>query len=144
MEQNNYSLNLIFVVTIILGFTIAFVGSLPVFLINDIQTFQMYSSIFIIINLIISPVLVFVVFYLIGKKFDLKLNLKSSIIRLLIGAYIGHFLGYITIQFINGFWDIWSTFIASIVSSAFFFTFFIAFTALAIAYLKQNNQVPIN
>ena len=140
MEQSNYSLTFILVVILALSTVSNFVGSIPILWgLDNIQLYSMYYPIIIIINIIISPVLVFVLFYLIGKKFDLKSNLKFSIIRLLIGAYVGHFLSFNIVRFFGEYYNFWSTIVSSIVSLAFLGTFFTAFTGLAIAYLKQNN-----
>ena len=145
MEQNeNNSLTLILVAVLVLSFVSSIVGRIPILFFNfeSIQFYYTFYPIFLIINIIIHPVLVFVVFYRLGKNFDLKSNLKSSIIRLLIGSYIGYFLASNITQFIQGFddsWGILSFLIGSIVSLSFLGTFFAAFTALAIAYLKQNN-----
>jgi len=142
MEQNNnHSVTLILVVSFVLSFVKGFFGSYPIIFwgLDNIQNFLIYSPIFTLINIVISPILVFIVFYKIGKKFDLKSNLKSSIVRMLIGAYVGHFLANNIIGFFNEYSDFLSTLIGSIVSLTFLTSFFIAFTALAIGYLKQNN-----
>ena len=144
MEQNDNSLTLILVVVLVLGFVTSIVGRIPILFLNfdSIQFYYTIYPIFTIISIIIHPVLVFVVFYRLGKNFDLKLNLSSSIIRLLIGSYIGHFLASNIVQFIYGFedtWEILSFLIGSIISLGFLSSFFVAFSALAIAYLKQNN-----
>ena len=101
MEQNNYSLTLILVVILVLSFVKGFVGSYPILFWNldNLQTFQIYSPIFTLINIILCPILVFIIFYKIGKKFDLKSNLKSTIIRILIGAYLGHLLADNIVRF---------------------------------------------
>ena len=145
MEQNDNSLTLILVVVLVLGFVTSIVGRIPILFLNfdSIQFYYTIYPIFTIISIIIHPVLVFVVFYRLGKNFDLKLNLSSSIIRLLIGSYIGHFLASNIVQFIYGFedtWEILSFLIGSIISLGFLSSFFVAFSALAIAYLKQNNH----
>ena len=95
--------------------------------------------------MIVNPFLVFIGFYKIGKKFDLKSNLKSLIIRLLSGAYLGHFLSYNVAYLSVGNDSIWfdsylSIFIGSVFSLSFLGTFFAAFTALAIGYLRHNES----
>ena len=102
MEQNNYSLTLLLVVIFLLSFVKGFFIRYPIIFWNldNIQNFQMYSPFFTLVNIIISPILLFIVFYKIGNKFDLKSNLKSTIIRMLIGAYVGHFLADSIVRFL--------------------------------------------
>ena len=118
MEQNNYSLTLLLVVIFLLSFVKGFFVRYPVIFWNldNIQNFQIYSPIFTLINIIISPILLFIIFYKIGNKFDLKSNLKSTIIRLLIGAYVGHFLADSIVRFFSEYGIFWLTLIGNLVS----------------------------
>ena len=146
MEQKNYSLITIFLAILIISFVSGLLRSYPILIwdIANIQNSQFYFPIFSIINIIINPFLVFTGFYQIGKKFDLRSNLKSLIIRLLTGAYLGHFLSinvvYLIIENNSPWFDFyWVAIIGNVFSLSFLGTFFAAFTALAIAYLKQND-----
>ena len=153
MEQKGYSLNTIFLVILIISFVSGFLGLFPL-LIWENLVFQdpftrantfFYFSLLSIIGFIINPILLFIGFYRIGKKFDLKSNLKSSIIRLMTSAYLGRVVG-ITAVYLIGIFLIkeytfyWPQYLSSIFSVAFIGTFFTAFTALAIAYLRQNES----
>ena len=145
MEQKNYSLITIFLVILIISFVLGFFRNSPVLLWNIesmqdyIQNYQFYALIFSLISMIINPFLVFFGFYQIGKKFDLRSNLKSLIIRLLAGAYLGYFLSFTIVYLIRGFDFSFSVLIGSSISLTFLDAFFIAFSALAIAYLRHND-----
>lgn len=85
-----------------------------------------------VLHIIIDPVIIFILFYHIEKKFDLKLNLIPTIIRLLLGSYLGHFLAINLIL------------LSTIFSTLFLQTTFLSFSAIAIAYLKNNIEEPNN
>ena len=141
MEQKDRSIITIFVVIIIISFASSIIGSYPISILYNIkpQDFLFYSPIFSIISIIIKPFLAFFVFYQIGKKFDLRSNLHSLIIRLLTGAYLGYFFSLSIIYLIRGIDLYWPALIGSSISLRFLDTSFIAFSALAIAYLRHNN-----
>ncbi len=145
MEQKDRSLITMFLVIILISFVSGFFRSFPMVLWNIeniqdyIQHYQFYALIFSLINIIINPFLVFIGFYQIGKKFDLRSNLKSLIIRLLTGAYLGYFLSFNIVYLIRGIDLYFPTLIGSSISLTFLDAFFIALSALAIAYLKQKD-----
>ena len=146
MEQNS-SLFRLFIVILIIEFVITFLVYSKLFIpftVDNIQEFQIYNIIISLITLIINPFFVLIGFYYLGKKLDLKSNLKSLIIRLLIGAYLGQFfsitiLNLVEIYFIKEFTFYWLSYLSSILSVSFLGVFFAAFTALAIAYIKQTD-----
>ena len=139
MEQN-HSLLTIFLAILIASIVIdVFRGSF--FMFFDTSNIQLYSTnypIFVLVSILIHPFLIFILFYKLGKRFDLKVNLKPSIIRLLFGSYLGHFLGTNLIYLIIGGENYLSTLVGSIISTSFLATFFLSFSALAIAYLTNN------
>ena len=141
MDQKNRSLITIFLVIILISFVSGFFRSFPTVLwnIENIQDYLFYAPIFSLIGIIINPFLVFIGFYQIGKKFDLRSNLKSLIIRLLTGAYLGYFLSFNIVYLIRGVDLYVPTLIGSSISLTFLDAFFIAFSALAIAYLRHND-----
>jgi len=134
MKQKDRYLIMIFLVIFIMNFVI---GIIEKGLAYKWFSFHYQSS--IILSLIIISPLVFVSFYLIGEKFDLKSNLKFSIINLLSGAVLGYFLSSI-------YWYIRSEIYRSMMMLlgvnfllTIVLTFFIAFSALALAYLRTND-----
>ena len=139
MEQN-HSLLTIFLAILIASIVIdVFRGSFFMFFdMSNIQLYSTYYPIFVLVSILIHPFLIFILFYKLGKRFDLKVNLKPSIIRLLFGSYLGHFLGTNLIYLIIGGENYLSTLVGSIISTSFLATFFLSFSALAIAYLTNN------
>jgi Na+/melibiose symporter-like transporter len=139
MEQN-HSLLTIFLAILIASIVIdVFRGSFFMFFdTSNIQLYSTYYPIFVLVSILIHPFLIFILFYKLGKRFDLKVNLKPSIIRLLFGSYLGHFLGTNLIYLIIGGENYLSTLVGSIISTSFLATFFLSFSALAIAYLTNN------
>ena len=140
--ERNHSLLTILLAILIVSFVKGFFGGLPLLIFDLTNNMAMYGyyPIFDVVNIIISPFLTFFVFYQIGKKFDLKLNLMPSIIRLLLGSYVGHFLA-INLIYLLAAWRYYPSILLShILSPLFFTTFFISFSALAIAYLRNNRE----
>ena len=139
MEQN-HSLITILLAVLIASFVTGFFRAFPIMFIDisNIQFYSTYYPIFMLINIIIHPFLIFILFYKIGKRFDLKLNLKPSIIRLVIGSYLGHFvvINLIYLNVVRG--DYFAALVGSLFSPLFLETFFVSFSALAIAYLRNN------
>ncbi len=133
-EQKDRLLIMIFLVIMIIQFTINFLNYSQMFL-----PFGLCKYIISLIIFIINPVSVLIVFYKLGKKLDLISNLKTVIIRLLIGAYLGHFfsitiLSLIEINYlIEGSNFYWLIYLSRILSIPFIGFFFASFTALAIA-----------
>ena len=152
MEQKGRLLS-IFTVIFIISTVTSFLGSYYIIAYppliqltppDNIQYIQLYSTITSLSSFIVNTILTLFVFYRIGKKFDLKSNLKSSIIRLMTGAYLGQFVGInavnlIGIFLIEGF-TFYPAYLVRAFSVSFLGTFFTAFTALAIAYLRHNKS----
>lgn len=138
MEQN-HSLFTIFLAILIASIvTDVFRGSFFMFFdASNIQLYSTYYPIFVLVSILVHPVLIFILFYKLGKRFDLKVNLKPSIIRLLLGSYLGHFLGTNIIYLYIAGENYLSTLVGSIISTQFLATFFLSFSALAIAYLSN-------
>jgi hypothetical protein len=147
MEQNQF-LKVIFFIILIIEFVITFLTYsrlLFPFTVGNIQENIIYFFGISLITFIINPVLVLIGFYRLGKKFDLKSNLKSVILRLAIGAYLGQFLSItilnlIGIYIIEGFNFYWLSYFSRIFSTGFLGLFFTSFSALAISYLRHNQQ----
>jgi hypothetical protein len=137
----------IFIMIMIIEFVATFLGYSRMFLpftLDNVQYFTIYHFIISIITFIINPISVLIGFYYLGKKLDLKSNLKPVIVRLLIGAYLGQFISFtllylIGIYLIEGYSFYWLSYLSSILSVSFLGLFFAAFTALAIAHLKQTD-----
>jgi len=91
----------------------------------------------------ISPFLVFVVFYLLGRKINLKAILSRSIISLIVGGFVGNFLGFSSVTLIfnpdRPELLIGAVFTGLNPHGSFLRIFFVAFTALAIAYLRKKE-----
>jgi hypothetical protein len=149
-KQQDRSLTMMFLVILTLGFASGFIfvyQMLLPFLFDYTQSisFVTFSYLFLFINLIISPILVFIGIYYIGKKIDLKTKLSSSIIRLLSGAFTGYFLGYTIAHLFSGYE--FETFVVPYLSGVMSLLFsslsmfFTAFTALAIAYIRHTNRI---
>ena len=140
--EQNQSLLTIFLAILGLSFVADFFGGLPLLFFDFSYNLAMYAyyPIFMALHIIIDPVLIFILFYHIGKKFELKLNLIPTIIRLLIGSYLGHFLAT-NLIYILAAWEAYpSILLSSIFSNLFLHTTFLSFSALAIAYLRNNRE----
>lgn len=150
MKEVHRSLNLLFFVILILGFASGFIGGFRLILpfVVDWQTpSSSLATIFFffsVISFIISPIMVFIGIYYVGREYDLRLNLGSSIIRLLGGGYVGQSIGFSIAYLISGYgFDSFVQYLGAMLpftlsSLSMFFT---AFTALALAYLRKNNQI---
>ena len=151
MKQQDRSLTMMFLVILILGFASGFLFVYQMLLpfVFDWQTsvssLSMYYGLFSVISFLISPILVFTGIYYVGKKIDLKAKLGSIIIRLISAAFIGKLLGYFSAYLISGFeFEVFSGPIPSHLLSLSFSSlsmFFIAFTALSIAYIRHNDKM---
>jgi hypothetical protein len=146
MEQDRLIFR-IFIMIMIVGFVEAFLifsRTFLTFTLYNFQDFTIYHFIISIISFIINPIYVLIGFYYLGKKLDLKSNLKPVIVSLLVGAYLGQFFGItipqlVGIYFIREFNFYWLSYLSTILSVLFLGIFFPAFTALAIAHLKQTD-----
>lgn len=138
MEQKDRYLIMIFLVVLIMDFAVGFIRRIPIVVRPSMDYFYIYYLI-IFISFLISPVLVFIAFYLIGRKFDVRTNLRSLIIILLTGAYLGDFLSAIIYIPLREYVFSWESVIGIFISLQFLYTFFIAFSALAIAYFRNND-----
>ena len=133
---------MIFLVITVISFLMGVLRSFPILLfdLSNIQNIIFYSPIFSVINILINPFLIFIIFYKIGIKFDLKSNLMSLIVKLLLGAYLGYFISSnLVFLIIRGVDSYFSILIGNIFSTTFLGMFFVAFSGLAIAYLRHNN-----
>jgi len=138
MEQKDRYLIMIFLVVLIMDFAVGFIRRIPIVVPPSMDYFYIYYLI-IYISFLISPVLVFIAFYLIGRKFDVRTNLRSLIIILLTGAYLGDFLSTIIYIPLREYVFSWESVIGIFISLQFLYTFFTAFSALTIAYFRNND-----
>ena len=139
MEQKDRYLIMIFLVVLIMDFAVGFIRRIPIAVPLSMDYYYIYYLI-MFISFLISPVLVFIAFYLIGRKFDVRTNLRSLIVILLTGAYLGNFLSAIIYILLREYVFSWESVIGIFfVSLQFLYTFFIAFSALAIAYFRNND-----
>ena len=140
MESRNRSLIVLFFMMLIFGLLEGFLFGyhlvLPFFLLDasahDLSTL---TAILGSIDALI-PLLVIVLMYPMGRKIDLKSKLVSLIITLLGGVYLGKIIGFNIILIFAGNYSL-DTFISSLIQSI--SLFFVAFTALAISYLRHNK-----
>jgi hypothetical protein len=138
MKQKDRYLIMIFLVVLIMDFAVGFIRRIPIVVPPSMDYFYIYYLI-IYISFLISPVLVFIAFYLIGRKFDVRTNLRSLIIILLTGAYLGDFLSTIIYIPLREYVFSWESVIGIFISLQFLYTFFTAFSALTIAYFRNND-----
>ena len=151
MKQQNQALTTMFLVILILGFASGFLSVYQILLpfAFDWQTsgssLSMYYGLFSIISFIISPILIFTGIYFLGKKIDVKTKLSSIIITLIGGALIGKLLGYVSAYLISGYeFEVFSVpYLSHLLSLSLssLSMFFIAFTALAIAYIQHHDKM---
>jgi hypothetical protein len=123
------------------GFMFSYALVLP-FLLADASSSADLHTIYSILGLIraLIPLMVFVLMYPTGRKIDLKSKLVPLIINLISGLYIGEIIGFNVVLIFTGNFTV-DTIIPSLVQSI--SLFFVAFTALAISYLRHNQQNSI-
>jgi hypothetical protein len=138
MEQKDRYLIMIFLVVLITDFAVGFIRDIPIALSLSMDYYYIYTLI-MFISFLIRPVLVFIAFYLIGRKFDVRTNLRSLIVILLTGAYLGNFLSAIIYILLREYVFSWVSVISIFISLQFLYTFFTAFSALTIAYFRNND-----
>ena len=104
-----------------------------------------YVDILGVVSGVLLPILMFVVLYLLGKNIDLRNSYGSVSISLLIGGAIGPLFGCFLDQLISPdlWWDSWAgqlyiTAVQAMVHSP--RQFFLGFTALALAYLRNREE----
>ena len=140
MESKNHSLIVLFFMMLIFGLLEGFLFGyhlvLP-FLLVDASAHDL-STLTVILGSIdaLIPLLVIVLIYPMGRKIDLKSKLVFLIITLLAGVYLGKIIGFNAILIFAGNYSL-DTFISSLIQSI--YLFFVAFTALAISYLRHNK-----
>ena len=128
MEQKSRYLIMIFLVVLIMDYVL---GQMNVIL--EILGMSNTSYQIMLFFDLLSFVLIFIAFYLIGKKINVRTNLKLVIITLLIGTYVANLLVVPQFLYLDTFsWE-WIFYI-------FFPLQFIAFSALSIAYFRNNNE----
>ena len=101
-------------------------------------TIGFYMTIISLICLAINPVLVFIGFYLVGRKIDLKARLPLFIVLPIVGACVGNLLGHVTITLIIEPELLLYGVCGGLNPTSFLQTFFVAFTALAIAHIRRQ------
>ena len=140
MESKNHSLSVLFFMMLIFGLLEGFLFGyhlvLP-FLLVDASAHDL-STLTVILGSInaLIPLLVIVLIYPMGRKIDLKSKLVFLIITWLAGVYLGKIIGFNAILIFAGNYSL-DTFISSLIQSI--YLFFVAFTALAISYLRHNK-----
>ena len=132
MEQKSRYLIMIFLVVLIMDYVL---GQMNVIL--EILGMSNTSYQIMLFFDLLSFVLIFIAFYLIGKKINVRTNLKLVIITLLIGTYVANLLVVPQFLYLDTFsWE-WIFYI--FFPLQFICPFFIAFSALSIAYFRNNN-----
>ena len=151
MEEKGRPLLLIFLVALIFGAVLgalrAYSAYLPILLHEHDAPFAVigfWFSITELTRLAISPFLIFIAFYLVGRKINLKANLSRSILSLIVGGFVGNFLGFSSVTLIfnpdRPKLLIGAVFTGLNPHGSFLRIFFVAFTALAIAYLRPAKS----
>ena len=103
----------------------------------DVRAFMFINNLALAVNLIVV-VAIILTFYLIGKKIDFKENMLSLILLLFLGFYIGDVIArlmYLLTEFPLTTDLILSTLINVLLSER---KFFIAFTGMAIGYIRSR------
>ena len=100
-----------------------------------------YSLIASIIIHFASILFVLAGVYLAGRNIDLRVELHRAVVLLLVGAYVGNFVGWTLslIIFVQPH-DLLSSIVAGLFSTSFLLTFFVAFTALSLAYIRTSRS----
>jgi len=101
------------------------------------RAFMFINNLALAVNLIVI-VAIILTFYLIGKKIDFKENMLSLILLLFLGFYIGDVIAnlmYLLTEFPLTVDLVLSTLINTLLSER---KFFIAFTGMAIGYIKSK------
>ena len=133
MEQKSRYLIMIFLVVLIMDYLLGQMNVIPEILGMSNTSYQ--SMLFFDL---LSFVLIFIAFYLIGKKFDVRTNLKLVIITLLIGTYVANLLVVPQFLYLEYAFS-WEWVFYIFFPLQFFCPFFVAFSALSIAYFRNNN-----
>lgn len=131
MEQKDRYLIMIFSVVTIMSYALGQMIMIPA-IIDTSYMMMLFLN-------YLSPILLFIAFYLIGKKFEVRTNLKSLIVTLLIGAYLGNLLSYLTQFLYFEYTFSWESAFYILVPLQFIYTFFVSFSALAIANFEKNH-----
>ena len=137
MEEKDQSLAPIFLVVLTFSFMLEASLFYMVYLPAFPDKLQIYWMIGISAVSWIHPLLVFVGVYLVGKKVDLRAKLVPLTVLLIVGAYVGSFTGQIAITLISKPELLPGATFTALTSPSFLQSFFAAFTALAIAYLRH-------
>ena len=106
--------------------------------------YSLQVTIYNIANLLITPVLAFVVFYFIGKQTNLSVELKWAILTLLLGNVSGYVIGAAIYEYDTGF-PVGMIPFLSLPAFAYAFVgeaFFVELAALAVAYIRQCKKAP--
>jgi len=143
-KRGSQSLIPVFVVVMIFGLMLGTLDSfrayLPTFLHGQGSppiTVSIYMTVASLARFAIDPVLVFIGVYLVGRKIDLKAKLTPLIVLLIVGAYVGNLIGYIITPLISKPELLLESTFMGLTSTSPLRLFFVAFTALAIAYIRR-------
>jgi len=140
MEEKDQSLIPTFLVVLVLSFTVEAFHSYTLYLPHFYPSTSLELQISQLIALAaipwIHPFLIFIAVYLVGRKINLKAKLAPLTALLIVGAYVGHVGGRALITLIKPEMLPGAVF-AILISTSFLESFFAAFTALSIAYLRR-------
>ena len=120
-----------------------------------LQDVGLYLSLLNTSRLVFLPLLLFIISYIFGKRLNIEAEIKPIITYLIFGCFIGNFVGYLVVNivifnsinisndlFFNVFLSIFNSLFGSL--SSIFSIFFVSFSAIAIASLRniqKNNQM---
>ena len=138
----------VFITALLFGLVFGCIDNLRVlFRILGLVPFRVTIYVYIlgVVRSILIPILMFVVLYRLGKRIDLRNSYDSVSISLLIGSAVGPIFGCFLDQLVYPelWWDSWvgQLYLAAVqalVQAS--RLFFLGFTALALAYLRNREE----
>jgi hypothetical protein len=124
-----------FLVSLFLGILKGSPSLITRLLVTSPVSLGIYANILSLSYTLVSLVVSFLIFYVLGRKIKLKEDLVKIIVYLIVSLYLGMAAGYsiilLALEGIISITNLTELFLLSINQ------FFIIFTAIAIAYLKQ-------
>jgi len=107
----------------------------------------LFDYLTIVINLIITPILLFALFYYLGKKSYINFEMRPILLALLIGTIVSSLFGPIIYLAITGYTVRFFVIIPEIILqstlSHFVVDFLVALAGLSMGYIKQKKLTSI-
>lgn len=144
MELKGQSLIPLFIVILVLGFASGVLGGYgPLLTLHlheqgvPLEEIGIYLTIRSLVGTAINPFMILIGVYFVGRKIDLKAKLVPLIVLIFVGSYLGNLLGHIVAPLIIA----PQSLSASVQMGLTYLPlqrFFVAFTALSLAYIRQK------